>query len=251
MTIEGIAYLTFSHVSVCPDRFVDDALDGDDPFASLLAIADSREALAEFKRGVVADEQGKWPKESFHPELVKAGFQWQVAKIFDAGHPLFSLKPTWLERDDALERLYDLASLLHVLSGGNFVVLHLITSLWGLDHTLAAMPAPPTAYALRCFWVMILGILAASAAGVPTREALQAAHDRFAGVLDPDTPETHQAWSALADRAINQEEEHNMKLVFVELDLTRRFGRKLLYRTAAASFTDTPTLSTANTVFSA
>jgi len=67
--------------------------------------------------------------ETFHPELVASGFQWQVAKILKDLHPLFQVRPRWVDetpKDQLWKDLYLWATLLHLTSRqdghGNFVV---------------------------------------------------------------------------------------------------------------------------------
>ena len=251
MTIEGLAYLAFSHVSVMPERYVTETLPGSTPMESLLYLADHKEEFAEFSKATKADVE-KYPKETFHPELVVAGFQWQVAKILDAGHPLFYQKPTWLENDNLLEDMYDLVSTLHVVSKGNFLILHLVTSLWGLEQALVAADDPELKIAgLRAFWITLQGLLTTSGGGFPSRADIEAVITSNNNKYDDPTDSSVVTnWSQLAKDAIYQIEEHNIKLVYVEKDLWERYDYKSLYRTAASYFCETPNISPTSSVFS-
>mmetsp|Transcript_4131 Transcript_4131/g.16636 ORF Transcript_4131/g.16636 Transcript_4131/m.16636 type:complete len:423 (+) Transcript_4131:200-1468(+) len=259
MTVEGLAYLHFAHVSVRPERFVDAVASVEDrdappatPYESLVAIAATRrDELKAFAAEVKADAAHRYPKETFVPELVVAGFQWEVAKVLDAGHAVFYARPAWLDDDaasdpDALvERLYEAVTLLHVVGEGNFLLLHLVTSLWGLEQTLVATraDAPARRHAYRCFWAMTLALVTTSAGGWPAADALARARDELGDAVDADDDADVAAdWDNLVDSALHQVEEHNIKLVFVERELWGRFGRKTMYRRAAAAFTDTPNI---------
>mmetsp|Transcript_15262 Transcript_15262/g.49869 ORF Transcript_15262/g.49869 Transcript_15262/m.49869 type:complete len:427 (+) Transcript_15262:691-1971(+) len=190
MTIEGLAYLAFTYVDLKGgDRFSKEdeeeepSLPGSTPLESLLALADRREEFLALAKDVKADDARRWPKESFHPELVVAGFQWQVAKIVDAGHPTFYAKPEWLSSgyDALLEDMYELASVLHVVSKGNFLVLHLVTSLWGLEQALMAVEDDTTKlHALRVFWTALQALVVTSGGGYPSRDDIQAVVDDHA-----------------------------------------------------------------------
>ncbi|KAJ8612246.1 hypothetical protein CTAYLR_002886 [Chrysophaeum taylorii] len=236
MTVEGLAYLAFAHVSVHPGRFGEETVEGTTPLETLRALPDLGEFRDEVKKST------KYSETDFHPEIVASGFQWQVAKVLEEGHPFFYKRPAWLDEplDDLLRHLYDLVALLHVVYDGNFLVLHAITSLWGLDRTLRAMKADDAfaRHAYRCFWVMLLALLATSAAGLPSAAELDAVAER----VDADDPPN---WADVSRAAIYQQEEHNIKLVFCCLDLWRRYGKANLFAVAATKFTETPNIGPA------
>mmetsp|Transcript_15263 Transcript_15263/g.49875 ORF Transcript_15263/g.49875 Transcript_15263/m.49875 type:complete len:264 (+) Transcript_15263:1499-2290(+) len=262
MTIEGLAYLAFTYVDLKGgDRFSKEdeeeepSLPGSTPLESLLALADRREEFLALAKDVKADDARRWPKESFHPELVVAGFQWQVAKIVDAGHPTFYAKPEWLSSgyDALLEDMYELASVLHVVSKGNFLVLHLVTSLWGLEQALMAVEDDTTKlHALRVFWTALQALVVTSGGGYPSRDDIQAVVDDHAAAGKKfDGENGHDDhWRQLKHDAINQVEEHNIKLVYVQYELWTRYKRKSIHRTAASFFCDTPNISPSATSFS-
>merc|ERR1712232_256516 len=98
--------------------------------------------------------------ESFHPELVPAGFQWHLAKVLNEPHTVATDLPTWLIEDDLdtiWESLYTTTLWLYLATrndknNGNFLVLHLITSLWGLEQVSRVLDQDTTREALGHFY---------------------------------------------------------------------------------------------------
>jgi hypothetical protein len=141
----GLAYMTYTFVNVHPERF--QSLSLDEPHAGYSLIESSRRS-----------RECNWPESisnimhlekysleaGWHPELHVAGFQWNLSKVLEEGHNAFLKLPKWLDFlpvEEVLEQMYKAVTLLYLVSAGepkqrtagNFVVLHLITSLWGAD----------------------------------------------------------------------------------------------------------------------
>lgn len=269
MTIEGLAYLTFSHLPVDAGRFVLRAHADPTPLDSLL-----RSAF------VWAEENGRaWaarishdPRYSaargFHPELTST-FSRSVAALLTEGHPLIYELPAWLETTaigEVLRQLYEAVATLYLSSAGeeagkgtgrapgapgagpgSFVRLHLVTSLWGVEHVIAMLPTEQEQrQALRCYWATLVAVTAATKVGLPNADDLAGTLARFplperetataapsaAGTspawarstVDDGGSATDKAWGEVKSAAMQEEEEHNQKLVYVAYELRGRYG---------------------------
>ncbi|MFD3516405.1 questin oxidase family protein, partial [Streptomyces sp. NPDC058663] len=140
------------------------------------------------------------------------------------------------------EELYYAATLLYLARPGDFILLHLITSLYAVEHLCAVLPAEQRQFAVRCFWTGLLGIVF-SGGDFPERAKLASLHELFADARDT-APDAYleQDWRQTVARAVLEEEEHNPKLVHALRQVWRRGDRRSLYRVAAAQFTATPEL---------
>ena len=58
-------------------------------------------------------------------------------------------------------------------------------------------------------------------------------------------------WTDIVQRGIAEEEEHNIKLVYVARELWKRYGKWSGFSEAANSFTVTPSIGPASTSFAA
>lgn len=252
MTVEGLAYLNFCYVPMATLQIR--AVEETDPVTSALRIA-KKWKEDDLKHTWVEPTLAKYD-ETFHPELVPAGFQWHVAKILKDCHPIITNLPSWL-RDKPLwelwEAMYKFVVLVYLgtrsldSKNGNFVVLHTITSLWALENVCGVINDDETTRsALEHFWATTLSLLGASAGGFPETSALEAAAQEFANdQIDPEDLN----WGPIVKRGCAEEEEHNIKLVYVCQALWNRYGRWKGFSEAANSFTVTPNISPRQTAF--
>ena len=137
--------MAYTCVSVQPERFQHAALEGSVPAVSLIQaaqIADDQnvpETIQKIKTMPKYSVEAGW-----RPELHGTGFQWHLSKVLEEGHGVFQKLPLWLDAapvGEALEGMYKATALLYLVSAGepkerkmgNFIVLHLITSLWGAE----------------------------------------------------------------------------------------------------------------------
>ena len=284
MALEGLAYLAYSSVSVKPERFVHGKHpDEMSPWQTLLRVADTfhGQQVAQWVDSVKTDERYS-EAAGFRPELVKAGFQWSVAKVVTEGHPLMLELPTWLdcmEYGAAVEELYKALTALYLSttastaaaaspeggsSGprpgreGNFLILHLLTSMWGLEQVMEQLEDDVDRhFALKCFWAAVVSLLITSGR-VPCTEALEAAERKYRGAHDDQDvasgnhhalPQEGQGWEEIVRKALEEEEEHNIKLVYVGRELWRRYGRWSGFRIAASTFTETPNIGPKQTAY--
>ncbi|MFD3525393.1 questin oxidase family protein [Streptomyces sp. NPDC058653] len=247
MTIEGLAYLAFSYVSCHPERTTplrDDGSRDEAAVDSLLRIAgaweDDHEALRRWVDALIADTT-PGATAHIHPEL--AGLQYRIAKVLGEGHPLIYRAPAWTEDQDpseSWEQLYYAVALMYLAMPGDFIVLHLITSLHAMEQIAARLPRDRQKYAVRCFWTGILCI-AFSRAEFPARAGLAELHAEFGKAVDDSgDPTNDEEWDRLVARSVDQVEEHNPKLVYVLRRVWRRTGRRSIFRVAAGHFTPTP-----------
>jgi len=235
MIIEGLAYMAFSFLSCNPDRTypatrgpVKDTAVLD----SVLRLADAWEADYEALHGwldatLTDDKYGA--SAGFHPELAVTGTQFNVAKVLAEGHPLIHETPAWIGDQDMVtiwKGLYEAVTLLFMTKPGDFLILHLITSLYAMEQIANRLPIDQQKRAIKCYWTAMLAIIF-SRGEVPTRATLEALQEG-------------QEWEQIVARGLIEEEEHNPKLVYVQRLLWNRFGQRSLFRIAAAHFTTPP-----------
>jgi hypothetical protein len=251
MTMEGLAYLNFCYVPTAnvESRAVDEA----DPVTSALRIAN--QWRDEDLTNTWIEPTKKKYDESFHPELVATGFQWHLAKVLKDAHPVATKLPSWL-RDKPIpelwEAMYRFVTTVYLGTrspekNGNFVILHMISSLWAVENVCNVIDDEDTTRkALEQFWVTGICLLGASSAGFPTPEMLQSAAGEFP---NDDIDSEDFDWTNTIQRGCAEVEEHNIKLVYVCKTLWNRYGRWKGFSEAANSFTLTPNISPKQTTF--
>ncbi len=248
MAIEGLAYLAFSFVPCHAERAAT-VPTGSEPVPGRQAVT----ALIEICQAWEADRDqlSHWVTEvvtagsdGIHPELARSGLQYRIARMLSAGHPLVYGSLDWSTGKDVaacFDELYYAVTLLYLSQPGDFVLLHLITSLHAMEQIAWQLPADEQAAVVRSFWVGMLCIVFAEQL-FPKAEKLALLHRDFDGRVDPAGSWPEEEWRLLAVRARLEEEEHNPKLVYVLDRLWRRAGRASYCRFAAAQFTRTPAL---------
>lgn len=246
MAIEGLAYLAFSFVpchAARAERPTGSPGDAPSAVTALIDIcqvwADDRDQLSHSVSELVAGSSA-----GLHPELARSGLQYRIARMLEVGHPLMYRTLDWSAGKDVaacFSELYYAVTLLYLSQPGDFVLLHLITSLHAMEHIAQRLPADQQAEVVRSFWVGILGVVLAEQL-LPKADKLATLHRSFEGRVDPDDPRLEEEWRQLAVRARLEEEEHNPKLVYVLRALWQRAGRPSYCRSAAGQFTRTPAL---------
>jgi hypothetical protein len=249
MIIEGLAYMSFSYVSCQPDNSfasTGKSATENSVLDSLLNIADAWEVdgeeLTQWREATLNDEKYS-ASSGFHPELALTGFQNDIAKVLTEGHPLIHATPAWIDNLDMKtiwKELYEGLTLLYLAKPGDFLVLHLITSLYGMEQITKWINVTQQRRAIKCYWTAMLGILF-SDDEVPTRKTLEKLKAKYKDEVDLEGNHAEgQAWDEIIDRAIIEDEEHNPKLVYVQKLLWQRFNHRSLFRIAAGIFTTTP-----------
>lgn len=241
MAVEGLAYLAFSYVSCHPERS-GPAGPGGDPVRSLLHVAGAwegeRDRFESWVRSVIADTESA-SAQQVHPELARSGLQFRISRLLAEGHPTFYETPAGSAAD--WDRLYYVVTLLYLSAPGDFILLHLITSLYAMEKIAERLPADLRAYVVKCFWIGMFSVIL-SEGNVPSLAALTDLHATYDTAVDADATAAAADWAGIVARAIEEEEEHNPKLVFVLRQIWRRSGGRSIYRAAAAGFTTTPQL---------
>ena len=239
MITEGLAYLNFAYIGLDVSNLRFDVHNESDPMESLVRVAKLYKEL---------ELETKWIKrvkaeydESFHPELVPAGFQWHLAKVLNEPHAVATELPTWINSmpiGDLWKALYQATVYLYLATrdsegNGNFVVLHLITSLWGLESTLTIYAnEEQTRQALGLFYASLICVLSTASAGFPEASKLAHAQSDFALCK---TDAVNFDWNNIVSDGISETEEHNIKLVYVMKELWIRYHRWSGFSEAAAS----------------
>ncbi|MGH3623160.1 MAG: questin oxidase family protein [Sciscionella sp.] len=250
MAIEGIAYLAFSYVSCHPERSIpagDDRTGERSVVDSLLHVAgvwqDNHDALRHWVQELLANTEAGTAA-GIHPELARSGLQYRIARLLEEGHPLIYAMPAWIEGQEvsaSWEQLYYAVTLLYLAVPGDFVLLHLVTSLHAMEQIAKHLPADQQQDVVKAFWIGTLCIVF-SGADFPTRTKLAALHSAFHTATDAGNPAVDQDWEHIVARAVEEDEEHNPKLVYVLRRVWERTGRQSIYRCAAGQFTATPEL---------
>jgi hypothetical protein len=247
MIAEGLAYLNFAHIGLSDSQLVwDKHADDATPMDSLRRVADTWHT-EHLSTTWVAKAKSSYD-ETFHPELVPAGFQWEVAKILDSAHRVATDLPSWISTMDIdvlWENLYRAVLYLFLATRdeqghGNFIVLHLITSLWGLEKTLTVINKEKTSRkAIAHYYAGLICLLSVSAGGFPRKDVLLDIEKTFPR---NDTDPADLDWTNMIKAGITEEEEHNIKLVYAMRELWNRYGHWKGFSEAATSFTLTPVI---------
>jgi uracil phosphoribosyltransferase len=251
MIIEGIAYMAFSYVECHPERLMlhPSTVNRDaSPVDSLIRIAglwdEDREAFKNYVDESI-DQRTELASDKIHPELKRSGLQYRIARMSARGHFLIYDKPKWILRDDVSglwEELFYAVSLVYLARPGNFVILHLITSLHAMEKIANHMPDNQKIEVIKNYWVGILCILF-SGSDFPEQRKLSALDESFRYSKDPMESEiVERDWRYTIARAFQEEEEHNPKLAYVLKRLWESSGGRTIFRVAASQFTQTPDL---------
>lgn len=253
MISEGLAYLNFCHLGVDDSKLetnVHELEHENRLWESLVRVAKT------FEEENLRDEWVQKSKmshdETFHPELVVAGFQWQLSKVLHDAHPVATQLPGWIQTtplESLWENLYKDVVKLYLATrdengNGSFLILHAITSLWGLEHTVRLIDKESVSrHALGHYYSMLVCLLATS--GFPALSTLEKAR------VDFEADNEKMNWDLIVKRGIAEIEEHNIKLVYVSRELWRRYGRWGGFSEASKSFTLTPNIGPSSTSFTA
>ncbi|KAG7336738.1 DUF4243 domain containing protein [Nitzschia inconspicua] len=257
MIAEGMAYLNFAAIGVDPKKIQLEQHTDSSPMESLVRVAQTYHADG-LKETWVQKAKGKYKDaELFHPELFPAGFQWEVAKIFEEAHPVVTDMPMWLTTSpisELYESLYRTVTYLYLATRddnghGNFLLLHMITSLWALEHIMNVVDSYDpnkeakdslTRHGIAQWYSNMLCFIAASANGFPPVAVLQ---DIQLGQFDPTNVDPGNLdWSNVIDLAKKETEEHNIKLTYVMQELWHRYDNWHGFFEAANAFTTTPNI---------
>lgn len=247
MAIEGLAYLAFAYVPCHPDRAgtADGRGAGARPIASLIALAaaweDAGGTLKPAIRSAITGDGGA----DLHPELARSGLQYRIARVLGEGHPLFYRTPAWVDGwrpGTDWDDLYHAITLLYLARPGDFVLLHLVTSLYAIEQIARRLPPEQERDIVTCFWIGALGV-ALSGGDFPRRSKLETLDALYRDAVDDGGAAAwHGDWDRIIARAVEEEDEHNPKLVYVLQQRWAKTGGRSIYRLAAGQLTVTPGL---------
>ncbi len=251
MLIEGLAYMAFSYVSCHPNRVfpLETAVNSSEQVVdSLFRVAGAWDrdcqALRHWVEEVIADKTSS-AAQGIHPELLRSGLQYRIARVLAEGHPLIYASPSWIKNQSistSFEQLYYVTTLLFMAYPGDFLLLHLITSLHALEQISLCVSEEEQQNIIQLFWMGMLAILF-SRGHFPSRSQLERLHELYQGAADHGADQAIRTdWDQVVARAIEEEEEHNPKMVYVMRRLWKRYGFRSIYRSAASYFTTTPLL---------
>eukprot|EP00045_Choanoeca_perplexa_P022287 m.8981 g.8981 ORF g.8981 m.8981 type:complete len:418 (+) comp9334_c0_seq2:294-1547(+) len=266
MTAEGLAYMTYTHLPLQVDQLQSSALHASTGVASLHAFVEA--AAASDLTAWVEETKAKDiynPDAGFHPELAETGFQLQLAKVLAEGHPLLWQLPSWLDDlplDKVLEELYSTTVSLYLVKAseeskddhadisrsGSFLLLHLITALWGLEHIAQHLDIHSQRQAYKYFWALGVSLVATSGQ-IPSKAGFEAIQPQLLVQDNAFRHEEDSLWGPTVASAIDEVEEHNIKLVYVCRALWRRYSQQQIYRQAAETFTATPNIGPKSSSF--
>ncbi|GAA5069738.1 questin oxidase family protein [Nocardia callitridis] len=244
MTAEALAYLAFSFVPV----HLEDAERGQttdpEPLSTLRRLSDAwskDQAFHDRVEAVITDTNSVT---ELHPELNRSGLQARVASIAHSGIPDLTARPAWIAGADAAasrRALRRAVTLLYLASPGDFVVLHLITSLFALEVIADTLDDPTAENTVYDLFATGLRVIVAAERKIPTTAKLEELDSLFGNAEADRSPFAAAEFDVTARRAWLEDEEHNPKLVFV-LRAWWNEDRWPAYRHAAAQFTRTPDL---------
>lgn len=251
MMIEGLAYMAFSYISCHPERAsaqASNTMNDKSVFDSLLRIAISWETCETSMKKLVEDMMvgNSYPDVESHPELVRSGLQFRVARMLGAGIPMMYDTPAWLHEchpETIWRQMHYAMNILYMVNPGDFLILHLITSMHAMEQVMNYYLPNKQKDVIHYFWMGILGIIF-QRGEFPGSDTLRQLHEKYENSYDDDKSfyeEPSLSWKSIIDRAVLEEEEHNPKLVYVLYRLWQDNNRSL-YRIAASHFTTTPEL---------
>lgn len=248
MTIEGLAYMAFSYVTCHPERSSSveqiDAMNSS-VLDALFHLAGAWETNSvEFNNWVEAIINAD-DYQDIHPELIRSGLQYRIAKFLAKGHPFIYMNPSWIDEQDLTsiwKQLHYAITLLYMTKPGDFLILHLITALHGLEHITRHMPVEQQRFSIKCLWIGMLCILF-SRGEFPKRAELEALNAQYQDAIDTDEMIVEKSqWEQIISRALCDKEEHNAKMVYVLRRMWEISGYRSIFRVAANYFTTTPEL---------
>jgi hypothetical protein len=149
----------------------------------------------------------------------------------------------WIENENDLHSIWKqldyVSTLLYMVYQGDFLILHLITSLHAMKQIANSLPIQQQKAVARCFWLGMLCILF-SRGEFAKKTVLEKLNVMYQNAIDSENE--LDAWTETIKRAISEEEEHNPKLVYVLLCMWKDSGNYSIFRIAATFFTTTPDL---------
>lgn len=243
MTAEALAYLSFSSVPIFGERRPQPDSTAADPFHSLLRLSERWTEDSLFRGRVEAVITGTNVTTRLHPELNRSGLQARVAGVALAEVPELVNTPAWLRSlppTECRERVRRAVTLLYLANPGDFVVLHLITSLFALEVVADLLGAGSVDDVYELYWAGAR-IITAAERKIPAAHKLRKLGELYADRDHELSDQAMDEFDTISRRAWLEDEEHNPKIVFV-LRSWWNANSWTAYRHAAGQFTCTPEL---------
>ncbi|MQY22236.1 questin oxidase family protein [Nocardia macrotermitis] len=244
MIAEALAYLAFSFVPVVDEARRPAGASARGPWDSLLALSRSwarDEAFGGAVRNVISDTDAVT---RLHPELNRSGLQARVAAVAHGGIPELAARSPWaaaLSPDARQAQVRRAVTLLYLAQPGDFVVLHLITSLFALEAVARTLDSEAATARLHDLYWAGARIILAAERKIPRPEKLSELAALYPVRGGDHSDSAAAEFDLIARRSWLEEEEHNPKLVFVLRQWWNEQGWNA-YRHAAGQFTRTPEL---------
>ncbi|MGF1703644.1 questin oxidase family protein [Photobacterium makurazakiensis] len=249
MIVEGLAYMAFSYVPCYAERaIVDPQLNDEDAVGSLLRLANlwhsgERDNLTLWQDQLMNSDDPDLIGR-IHPELLRSGLQNRIARVLMQGHPEIYRLPQWIETQPATkswEQLRYLVTLIYLAKPGDFLLLHLVTSLYAMEKIATHLPDSETTNIIRHYWIGMQCVLFATG-NFSKPNKLLALNEAYQERIDVNCElDLDLEWKHITSRALEEEEEHNPKLVHVMNQYWMK-NKKTIFRAAANQFTSTPDL---------
>ncbi|WP_186645551.1 questin oxidase family protein [Fluviispira vulneris] len=242
MMIEGLAYMAYSFISCQPEcLFKKQSSNEKFVIDSILNIAEkwdnNFEELHNWAESLISDKTSA-AAQKIHPDL-KNSLQYRIVKVLNEGHPIIYEEPLWIMQQKislSWEQLYYTMTIVYLSQPGDFIILHLLTSLYAMEKIANELPIEQQLFAIKNYWVGMLCILF-SKANFPKRMDLENLHKKYENLYDSKWENLEKTeWTEIIARAFKENEEHNPKLVYIMQYLWKRTGYLSIYRVAAASF---------------
>lgn len=249
MVVEGLAYMAFSYVPCCAERAtVDPQFNDEDAMDSLLRLAklwhsDERENLTLWLDSLINSDDLDLI-DRIHPELQRSGLQNRIARVLMQGHPEIYRLPQWIDTQDpkkSWEQLHYITALIYLSKPGDFLLLHLVSSLFAMEKIALHLSDSQTKNIIRHYWIGMQCVLFATDKFSKPNKLLalnETYQNRFDEISDQNLV---LEWEHITSRALEEEEEHNPKLVYVMKQYWMK-NYKTIFRSTANQFTSTPEL---------
>ena len=247
MIVEGFAYLAFSYVAIGGANLTVEHKAEKSPLESFLRVTkelkDNKTEIVKWQSEIIEEQQSEVFK-NIHPELMRSGLQYRIAKVLGHSHPVIQTTADWMKKpsDKVWQELYLIVTLVYLSRPGDFLLLHLITSLNAMEKVYNRLEPVFKAKCVEVCWKGILSILF-NLEAVIDHDVISSLNSAYKDKYDDiNDAEVARNWSECIAEAVADDEEHNAKMVYVMLDQWQKSGGQTLFRDAANAFTETPEL---------
>lgn len=248
MILEGFAYLAFSYVAIGKAKTPARKNNESTPLESIINLAkyvsENTDEFNAWQAGIINEKESIVEK-NIHPELARSGLQYRIAKVLGHSHQIVHATPAWFSNNSSPQNwaeLYKAVTLIYLSRPGDFLLLHLITSLNAMEKVSRFIRKEDSIECITLFWKGVISILFAMEQPISFHaltELLVQYQERYDDESDSDVL---HCWDVAVTEAIAEDEEHNTKMVYVVLEQWKKSGHLTMFRDAALCFTATPEL---------